>query len=75
MNVNELSKNDLTMLGIERMPVSLNEALQIAKRSELVEELLGKNLKDSYIAKKETEYDLYRRTISKWELDRYLVQY
>lgn len=75
MNINDLSDEELKMLGIERMPVSLNEALSIAKKSELVSEILGEKLKENYIAKKEAEYDQYRRTISKWELDRYLVQY
>lgn len=75
MNINDLSGDELKMLGIERMPVSLNEALRVARGSELLTDLLGEKLKENYIAKKEAEYDSYRRTVSEWELKRYLVEY
>ena len=75
MNASELSKTERDMLGISRMPVSLNEALALAKNSELVLSLLGDLMLDRYISKKTEEYDQYRRTISQWELDNYLVKY
>lgn len=75
MNVAKLSDDERKMLGIKRMPVSLNEALRIAKDSEFITNLLGKNLKENYISDKEKEYDEYRRTISKWELEKYLISY
>lgn len=75
MNAGELSEEEKQLMGIKRMPSSLNEALGIAKDSALIDDLLGVNLKSHYIAEKEAEYDSYRRTISKWETDRYLVQY
>jgi glutamine synthetase len=63
------------MLGIKKMPVSLNEAIKLAKNSKFIDELLGTKLKENYIEQKEAEYDEYRRIVSKWEIDRYLVQY
>ncbi|MCH5212470.1 MAG: glutamine synthetase [Oscillospiraceae bacterium] len=75
MNVMSLSAAEKKLLGIQRMPVSLNEALKIAKDSKLLEDLLGAKLKDNYIAKKTEEYDSYRRIISQWEIDSYLEQY
>lgn len=75
MNVSELSEADRKLLGIEYMPVSLNDALRIARGSEFMEQLLGKKLKDNYIEVKRREYDSYRRSISRWEIDRYLEQY
>ncbi len=74
LNANDLSADEKRMLGIERMPVSLNEALSIAKKSSFIEELLGDKLKENYIAKKESEYDQYRRTITEWELNKYLIE-
>ena len=75
MNASELSDKERDMLGISRMPVSLNEALELAKKSELVMSLLGERMVDHYISKKSEEYDRYRRTISRWELDNYLIKY
>lgn len=75
LNINKLTNDDLNMLGIRKMPVSLNEALRIAKDSDIIDELLGEKLKENYISNKEKEYDEYRRAISQWELNRYLVEY
>ncbi len=75
MDVSALSEVERSMLGIQRMPVSLNDALRIASKSRFVEDLLGARLKENYIAKKAEEYDSYRRVISRWEIDRYLEQY
>ncbi|MGM9936682.1 MAG: type I glutamate--ammonia ligase [Candidatus Ornithomonoglobus sp.] len=75
MNVSDITEEERSLMGIKKMPVSLNEALKIARDSKLIEDLLGAKLKEHYIANKEAEYDEYRRQVSKWELDRYLVQY
>ncbi|MGN0162834.1 MAG: type I glutamate--ammonia ligase [Candidatus Ornithomonoglobus sp.] len=75
MNVSDISEEERSLMGIKKMPVSLNEALKIARDSQLIDDLLGAKLKEHYIANKEAEYDEYRRQVSKWELDRYLVQY
>lgn len=75
LNVSDITEEERLLMGIKKMPVSLNEALKIAKDSQLINDLLGANLKEHYIANKEAEYDEYRREVSQWELDRYLVQY
>jgi glutamine synthetase len=75
VNVYSLSEEERYMLGIKKMPVSLNEAIKLAKNSKFIDELLGTKLKENYIEQKEAEYDEYRRIVSKWEIDRYLVQY
>ncbi|MGN1115728.1 MAG: type I glutamate--ammonia ligase [Candidatus Ornithomonoglobus sp.] len=75
MNVSDITEEEKSLMGIKKMPLSLNEALKIARDSKLIEDLLGAKLKEHYIANKEAEYDEYRREVSKWELDRYLVQY
>ena len=75
INVGQLSDSERNMLGIQRMPVSLYEAVELAEGSKFVEDLLGKCFMDHYIEKKREEYSRYRRTISQWELDNYLIQY
>jgi glutamine synthetase len=71
-NLYELSKPERRALGIESLPESLGEAIEIAAESELVEKALGPELRDRLIALKRDEWDDYRVQVTPWELDRYL---
>ncbi len=75
MDIKKLSEEELKMLGIKKMPVNLHAALEKAKGSALVEEILGEKLKENYIRSKEAEYESYLRSISEWEINNYFVQY
>ncbi|MDD6483480.1 MAG: type I glutamate--ammonia ligase [Clostridiales bacterium] len=75
VNIYNLSAAEREALGIKSLPISLNEAINIAQKSELIEELLGKEFRDIYLSAKRGEYDAYRKTISQWELDNYLINY
>ena len=75
VNIYKLSERERESLGIKSLPISLNEAVRVAKRSDFVTELLGEGLKECYLAAKEKEYNEYRKTISRWETDNYLIQY
>jgi glutamine synthetase len=71
-NLYELTKPERRSLGIESLPESLGEAIEIAADSELVEKALGADLRDRLIALKRQEWDEYRVQVSEWELERYL---
>ena len=73
INLYELSHAEREKLGVRSLPISLNEALNIAKNSDFVTELLGENLKKRYIDAKREEYDEYRKSISQWEINKYLA--
>lgn len=75
VNLRQLTHSEREALGIKRLPISLNEAVKIAEKSDFITELLGDDLKKRYLAAKAAEYDSYRRSISQWELDRYLIRY
>lgn len=75
VNIYKLTEAERESLGIANLPISLNEALAIAKKSDFVTELLGEQLKKRYIEAKTAEYDEYRRVISEWEINKYMVQY
>lgn len=75
INLFKLSENEVKSLGIKPLPISLNQAIQIAKKSDFVTELLGKKLKETYLEIKEKEYSKYRQIISNWEIENYLTQY
>ena len=75
VNIYNLSAREKEALGIKNLPISLNEALKIARKSDFVTELLGKNFKEAYITSKEAEYREYSQTINQWEIDNYLEKY
>ena len=59
-------------LGITPLPTSLDEAIKVMEKSELVAETLGEHVFDYFLRNKRSEWEEYRRQVTKWELDRYL---
>lgn len=75
VNLFGMTEKERASLGIKNMPISLREAVDEAKKSDFIKELLGKDLFNVYISQKEKEYEDYRTKISQWEIDEYLVRY
>jgi glutamine synthetase len=59
-------------LGITPLPTSLDEAIKMMEKSELVAETLGEHVFDYFLRNKRSEWEEYRRQVTQWELDRYL---
>ena len=59
-------------MGIEPLPQSLAEAINVMERSELVAETLGEEVFDFFLRNKRDEWREYRRQVTEFELDRYL---
>ncbi len=77
VNINpySLTRSEREALGVTTLPISLNAAVEAAKKSAFLEELLGANFKNVYLAEKEAEYSAYRKTVSRWEIEKYFIQY
>ena len=83
-NVYELGDEELERLGIERLPASLGEAVEAARKDGIIKEALGPRLAERYLALKEEEWKAYLRFleesgdteppsgITSWELEEYL---
>ncbi len=67
-----LSERERQSLGIEPLPKSLNEAIEVAEKSELLAETLGEHVFDFFLRNKRTEWDEYRGQVSAFERDRML---
>ncbi len=67
-----LTANERRAMGMEPLPSSLGQALDVMQRSELVAETLGEQLFEFFLANKRAEWDDYRRQVTQYELDRYL---
>jgi glutamine synthetase len=57
--------------GIEFLPQTLQGAVAAFAADPLVEQVLGKALRDEFITYKTQEWEDYHLSISKWEIDRY----
>ncbi|VVB69763.1 Glutamine synthetase [uncultured archaeon] len=71
-NIFHMTEEERISEGIYSLPGSLNEALSLTEKSELVKEALGDHTFKAFIENKKAEWDAYRINVTKWELDRYL---
>ena len=67
-NVFDMSEKELKREGIEQLPTSLGEAIEIAEKSAFLRQALGGHIFESLIANKKIEWDRYRRHVSDYEL-------
>lgn len=71
-DVASLSIADLKDLGIERLPQTLSEALDLLEDSKLAHEVLGDHVLDWFLRNKREEWDRYQHHVSRFELEEYL---
>jgi glutamine synthetase len=74
-DVNAITEAKRAELGIASLPADLREALDEMAGSSLVRHALGEHVFDWYLANKREEWNEFRATVSKWELERYLQRY
>jgi len=71
-DVYHLSVDERKELGIDSLPGSLIEAIELTEKSELVREALGEHVFNNFILSKKVEWDDYRMTIHPYELEKFL---
>jgi glutamine synthetase len=71
-NTFELTPAERAANGIERMPESLGEAIDLMASSELVAETLGEHLFRHLLANKRREWSEYTSHVTRFEVERYL---
>jgi len=71
-NLYHLPGEERRRLGVEQLPESLGEAIELTAESELVLRTLGEHMFNRYVEIKRQEWDDYRVNVTQWELDRYL---
>jgi glutamine synthetase len=72
-NLYHLSAEERKRLGVEQLPESLGEAIELTAESELVLRALGEHTFNRFVEIKRQEWDDYRVQVTRWELDRYLA--
>ncbi len=72
-NLYHLSGEERRRLGVEQLPESLGEVIELTAQSELVLRTLGEHMFNRYVEIKRQEWDDYRVQVTQWERDRYLA--
>ena len=70
-NLYAISEEERRARGIEFLPQTLQEAVAAFAADPLVENVLGKELRDEFIRYKTEEWEAYHLTVSQWEIERY----
>jgi len=70
-NVYEMSAEERERRGIGTLPASLEEAIQLTEKSEVVRKALGDHVFGAFIENKKIECDMYRTQVTEYEMKRY----
>ena len=70
-NLYAISDGERRERGIEFLPQTLQEAIAAFAADPLVEQALGRELRDEFIRYKTEEWEGYHLAVSQWEVDRY----
>lgn len=74
-NIFKMTEKERKRYRIDNLPVNLQEAVNQLKKSELMKELLGKHIFESFIKNKYYEYEEYSLTVHDWEIKNYRDKY
>ncbi len=71
-NVYEMGDEARRQKGIDTLPGSLDEAIRLFEKSELMRTTLGEHVFNAFIENKKIEWNRYRVHVTDWERERYL---
>ena len=71
-NLYEFTESELAARGIRILPMSLREAFSHLEKDGVLSEALGEDFASYYIQVKSEEWRQYQRSVSEWEVEKYL---
>jgi glutamine synthetase len=71
-NLYHLTPEERQQQGIDQLPETLGEAIEVAAGSELVLRILGEHTFKRFIEVKREEWEEYRVQVTPWEIERFL---
>jgi len=74
-NLYEVSESELASRGIHILPMSLREALGNLEKDAVLQQSLGADFTSYYIQVKNEEWRQYQRSVSEWEIEKYLMTF
>jgi len=74
-NIYVMSETERKANGIDNLPASLDEALQLLAQDEVVKNALGEHIYENFKEAKEIECEMFRTQVHQWERDMYMKMY
>lgn len=74
-NIYAMSKLERQEEGIEDLPGSLSEALNLMVKNEIVTSALGDHILKHFVEAKEIEAEMFRMQVHPWEREQYITMY
>ena len=71
-NLYEMTPEERMAEGVEALPGSLEDSLEVMERSELVAATLGEHVFEWFLRNKRAEWEAYRTEVTPFEIERYL---
>ena len=72
-NIYEMDDKARAERGIESLPGTLADAIDLLKADQVMLDTLGEHVASNYIAGKEKEWNEYRTRVSSWEREKYMT--
>jgi len=74
-NLYEATEEELAARGIRILPMSLREAVANLENDRVLSHALGEDFTSYYVQVKNEEWRQYQRSVSEWEVERYLMAF
>ncbi len=74
-NIYVMNKDERMSIGINDLPSTLKEALELLKKDEVLMTALGRHASEHFIEAKEIEWDMFRTQVHPWEREQYFTTY
>lgn len=74
-NIYKLTSKERKRQKIDSLPGTLMDAVELLDKSLVANAALGQHIMNEFVTAKEKEWDDYRTSVSKWEIDKYLARY
>ena len=71
-NLYDLTHEEREEAGIEALPETLGEAIEIGAHSEFLKRALGDHIHEAYVELKRAEWDEFRLQVTPWEIENFL---
>jgi glutamine synthetase len=67
-----LTDSERAAMGLRKLPTSLDQAIAVMEKSELVAETLGEHVFEFFLRNKRAEWEEYRQQVTPYELNKHL---
>ncbi|OIJ17922.1 type I glutamate--ammonia ligase [Anaerobacillus alkalidiazotrophicus] len=74
-NIYIMNKEEREEAGINDLPATLKEALEVLKSNEVITNAIGEHALSNFIEAKEIEWDMFRTQVHPWEREQYISIY